>query len=119
MRLITHAFITICLGWVFVLPATAHLTEEEQQNRDFVMEFWRVVLQAGHLDRAGEYYAVDMIQHNPNVPQGLAGFVEFFSRLNREPQEVQPTIQNMVEVTVEDDLVTIIRRADVEDPEDI
>ena len=90
MRSITFAFITICLGLVFVLPATAHLTEEEQQNRDFVMEFWRVVLQAGHLDRAGEYYAVDMIQHNPNVPQGLAGFVEFFSRLNLSRRKFSP-----------------------------
>src|ERR1041384_3047085 len=47
-------------------------------NKRFVYDFWREVLEAGHMDLAPKYLAESYIQHNPNVPSGRAAFVAFF-----------------------------------------
>ena len=119
MRAKTPAIVLTIAGLLCVTPAIAQrstLTPQEQRNKEIVQEFWRVVLQAGNIDKAGDYYAVDMVQHNPNVPSGLAGFIEFFSRIGMEVQPVEPTIRNEVVTTVDGDLVTIIRSTRVPEP---
>ena len=110
----------IFVGLVFAMPAVAqraNLTPEEQRNKEIVLEFWRVVLQAGDVEKAGDYYAVDMIQHNPNVPTGLAGFKQFFSRFAREVQPVQDEVIGEVATMVDGDLVTIMRVVHIPEPE--
>ena len=110
----------IFAGLVFTMPAIAqraNLTPEEQRNKEIVLEFWRVVLQAGDVEKAGDYYAVDMIQHNPNVPTGLAGFKQFFSRFAREIQPVQDEVIGEVATMVDGDLVTIVRVVHIPEPE--
>ena len=110
----------IFAGLVFTLPAIAqraNLTPEEQRNKEIVLEFWRVVLQAGDVEKAGDYYAVNMIQHNPNVPTGLAGFKQFFSRFAREVQPVQDEVIGEVATMVDGDLVTIVRVVHIPEPE--
>ena len=110
----------IFAGLVFTMPAIAqraNLTPEEQRNKEIVLEFWRVVLQAGDVEKAGDYYAVDMIQHNPNVPTGLAGFKQFFSRFAREVQPVQDEVIGEVATMVDGDLVTIVRVVHIPEPE--
>ena len=42
-------------------------------NKRLVYDMYRIVLQAGLADRAGEFIASDYIQHNPNAGQGLKG----------------------------------------------
>ena len=44
-------------------------------NKRFVYDFWREVLEAGHMDLAPKYLAESYIQHNPNVPSGRAAFI--------------------------------------------
>jgi len=110
----------IFAGLVFTMPAIAqraNLTPEEQRNKEIVLEFWRVVLQAGDVEKAGDYYTVDMIQHNPNVPTGLAGFKQFFSRFAREVQPVQDEVIGEVATMVDGDLVTIVRVVHIPEPE--
>ena len=119
MQAKTPAIVLMIAGLLCATPAIAQrstLTPQEQRNKEVVQEFWRVVLQAGNIDKAGDYYAVDMVQHNPNVPSGLAGFIEFFSRIGIEVQPVEPTIRNEVVTTVDGDLVTIIRSTRVPEP---
>ena len=113
--------VILCMitGLLCVTPAIAQrstLTSQEQRNKEIVQEFWRVVLQAGNIDKAGDYYAVDLVQHNPNVPNGLAGFIDFFSRIPRQPQPIEPTIRDEVATSVDGDLVTIIRSTRVPEP---
>ncbi len=110
----------IFVGLVFTMPAVAQresLTPEEQRNKEIVLEFWRVVLQAGDVEKAGDYYTVDMIQHNPVVPTGLAGFKQFFSRLAREVQPVQDEVIGEVVTMVDGNLVTIVRVTHIPEPE--
>ena len=62
-------------------PQAAPMTAAEQKNVDFVLNWWREVIEARHTELAANYQAEDYIQHNPNVPTGRAAFVKFFSSL--------------------------------------
>jgi hypothetical protein len=51
------------------------MTAAEKKNLDFVMNWWREVIESRHTEPAEKYRAEDYIQHNPNVPTGRAAFV--------------------------------------------
>ena len=70
------------------------MTAQEKANLDMVLDWWRVVIENGHLEMTGNYQAVDYIQHNPNVPTGQAAFVEFFKNVVRvQPKNpIAPTL---------------------------
>jgi predicted SnoaL-like aldol condensation-catalyzing enzyme len=57
------------------------MTEPEKRNLAFVLDWWREVIQGGHLDLSAKYQADDYIQHNPNAPTGRAAFVSFFQNV--------------------------------------
>ena len=57
------------------------MTDQERRNLAFVLDWWREVIQGGHLDLSSKYQADDYIQHNPNVPTGRAAFVTFFQNV--------------------------------------
>ncbi|HEY9001907.1 MAG TPA: hypothetical protein VIM89_11185 [Mucilaginibacter sp.] len=50
------------------------------KNKKFVYDFWRSVLEGGHLEMAPQFMMESYIQHNPNVPTGRQGFLDFFSK---------------------------------------
>jgi hypothetical protein len=50
------------------------------RNKKHVFDFWRIVYEGAHLDKAPEYMAETYIQHNPNVPSGRKAFVELSSK---------------------------------------
>jgi predicted SnoaL-like aldol condensation-catalyzing enzyme len=62
------------------------MTAKEKANLEHVLNWWREVVEGGHLDLTVNYQAEDYIQHNPNVPTGRAAFVDFF----RNVVKVQP-----------------------------
>jgi len=72
-------------------------------NKRLVYDFWRTVLEAGHLEQANQYRAEGYIQHNPNVPTGRAGFVQFFSKY---------AMLKPVEVRMKAPLVSIVAEGD-------
>ncbi len=77
------------------------------RNKRLVFDFWRIVFEGGHLDKAPDYMAESYIQHNPNVASGRAAFVELFSKV-RPPRPVAPTIRvPVISITAERDLVTV------------
>jgi predicted SnoaL-like aldol condensation-catalyzing enzyme len=72
-------------------PATKPQTSpamdaKEKANLQFVMDWWRDVVEGGHLDLTTKYQHDDYIQHNPNVPTGREAFVAFF----RDVVQVKP-----------------------------
>ena len=76
-------------------------------NKRLVYDFWREVLEAGHLERAANYLSPSYIQHNPNVPTGRDGFVAFFSRFAK-PHAVSPAVEApLVNIVAEGDLVVL------------
>jgi len=61
------------------MPST--MTSQEKANVKMVLNWWREVIIAHHVELAPNYQAEDYIQHNPNIPTGRAAFVKFFSSL--------------------------------------
>jgi predicted SnoaL-like aldol condensation-catalyzing enzyme len=87
-------------------------------NKKLVYDCWRELLEAGHLELADKYLSETYMQHNPNVPTGRKGFVDFFSKFAK-PQPVADTIKAaLVAITAEGDLVTISFAAKLPDPAD-
>ncbi|MGC1269590.1 MAG: nuclear transport factor 2 family protein [Croceibacterium sp.] len=75
-------------------------------NKQLVYDMYRIVLQAGLADRAGEYIAVDYVQHNPNAAQGLAGLVDYV-RSTRPVREIKPVLDlPLIHLMAEGDYVT-------------
>jgi predicted SnoaL-like aldol condensation-catalyzing enzyme len=72
-------------------------TAEEQRNIETANVEFRDILQYGHVELAEKVMAPGYIQHNPNVPTGRAGFVEFFSRFAK-PEPLKPEWKNKPEL---------------------
>ncbi|GGL86033.1 hypothetical protein GCM10010129_32110 [Streptomyces fumigatiscleroticus] len=56
-----------------------------QLVRDYLENVWN----EGQTDRADEYLAADLIQHNPNLPDGRAPLVEFIDGLRKQLPEMR------------------------------
>lgn len=61
-------------------------------NKRLVYDMYRIVLQAGLADRAGEFISADYIQHNPNAGQGLAG-VQDYIRGTRPERPIEERLE--------------------------
>ena len=84
-------------------------------NKKLVFDFWRVVLQAHHIERAPEYLAEGYVQHNPNVATGRTAFMDFFGQLPRAA--IKDTIDDLVSIVAEGDLVVVALRQERPDLE--
>jgi predicted SnoaL-like aldol condensation-catalyzing enzyme len=76
-------------------------------NKRLVLDFWRGVLNAGHLELADELLAEDYIQHSPVLPTGRAALKRAFSVIERRdeiPELVEPPL---VALVAEGDLVAM------------
>lgn len=75
-------------------------------NKQLVYDMYRIVLQAGLADRAGEFIAEDYIQHNPNAAQGLAGLVDYV-RASRPERPIKDALDlPLIMLVAEGDYVT-------------
>lgn len=74
-------------------------------NKKLAFDMWRNFLQAGRIDEADKYLAPEYHQHNPNAETGLEGVKAFFRSMNRPPDPVKDTIDRLVSIVAERDLV--------------
>ena len=101
------------------MPQTAPMNKQEKKNLDMVLDWWRVVIQGGHLDQTPKYQAEDYIQHNPNVNTGRAGFVEFFSKFSKPKNPIPDKLVNPPVVEgAKGDFVWLIWETESKDPLD-
>jgi predicted SnoaL-like aldol condensation-catalyzing enzyme len=82
-------------------------------NKKLVYDFWREVMQAHDLDRAAAYLADSFMQHDPNVPTGRAAFVRSLGQAPKQP--LKPTIDDLVSIVAERDLVVLGFRRELPD----
>lgn len=61
-------------------------------NKKLVYDMYRIVLQAGIWERAGEFIRDDYVQHNPNAGQGLSGVQEYI-RKTRPERPIKDTLE--------------------------
>src|SRR5579862_9603823 len=101
------------------MPQTAPMNSQEKKNLEMVLDWWRVVIEGGHLDQAPKYQAEDYIQHNPNVNTGRAGFVEFFGKLPKPNVADPEKLANAPVVKgAKGDFVWLIFETEQKDPRD-
>ena len=77
------------------------------RNKRLVFDFWRIVYEGGHMDKAPQYMSEGYIQHNPNVRSGRDAFMAIFSK-ERPPKPVEPLIKvSVVSIVAERDIVMV------------
>jgi predicted SnoaL-like aldol condensation-catalyzing enzyme len=85
------------------------------RNKKHVFDFWRIVFEGGHMDRAAEFMSEEYIQHNPNVKSGRQTFIDLFSKI-RKPEPVAPRILvPVINITAEGNIVTVTHVRKVRD----
>jgi predicted SnoaL-like aldol condensation-catalyzing enzyme len=88
------------------------------KNKKIVYDFWRSVLEGGHLELAPQYMKETYIQHNPNVPTGRQGFLDFFGKFAKA-RPIVDTIQGpLIAIVAEGDRVTLSFKEVHPDPKD-
>ena len=70
--------------------------DNSRKNKKIVEEFYNAVFIRHDLSRLDGYMRDDYIQHNPDVKQGKAGFVEFFEETFRAIPDFKYTLKKMV-----------------------
>ncbi|MFB2727103.1 nuclear transport factor 2 family protein [Shewanella mangrovisoli] len=124
--LIFSLFITMaCLTF-----SVAASTFEEQQdmlkssspsltdNKKIVFDFYRVVFEALHMEKAADYLTPEYIQHNPNVSSGRDGFIQAFSKRG-EPKTIENHINApLISIIAEDDIVVFVFSREYPEPAD-
>ena len=85
-------------------------------NKKLVYDCWRELLEAGHLELADKYLAENYMQHNPGVPTGRKGFVDFFSKFVK-PQPIVDTIKSpVVAIVAEGNMIVLSFAAKLPEP---
>jgi predicted SnoaL-like aldol condensation-catalyzing enzyme len=87
-------------------------------NKKIVYDFWREVIEAGHLDLAPQFLTETYFQHNPNVPSGRQGFIDFFSKFSKESPIVDSVRSPLIAMVAESDLVVLVFKFELPDPKD-
>jgi predicted SnoaL-like aldol condensation-catalyzing enzyme len=85
------------------------------RNKQLVYDFWRIVYEAGHKERAAEFMAPEYIQHNPNVESGRDAFVNTIGKA-RPPRAVGETSRfPIIDIIAERDIVMVMWARKVRD----
>jgi predicted SnoaL-like aldol condensation-catalyzing enzyme len=94
------------IGFVQTARADKALTA---RNKALVTDFYTAVLIDRDMDAAPRFLRPDYIQHNPNVPTGLKGFMDAFRARFTKPVPMAYK-RELLRVVGEDDIVVIYVR---------
>jgi predicted SnoaL-like aldol condensation-catalyzing enzyme len=87
------------------------------RNKQLVYDFWRIVYEGGHMERAEEFMTPEYIQHNPNVESGRDAFVNTIGKA-RPPRPVEETSRfPIIDIIAERDIVMVMWARKVRDRE--
>jgi len=105
MKSFGQTMVFALLGFAQIMRADEALT----RNKALVRDFYTTVLIGRQVDAAPRFLSIDYIQHNPNVPTGLKGFMDTF-RARFAQQLLADYKRELLNVVAEDDLVVIYVR---------
>jgi predicted SnoaL-like aldol condensation-catalyzing enzyme len=92
----------------FTLPACAN-EEVTARNKEVVRNFYTTVLIGRDVDATPKFLKADYIQHNPQVPTGLKGFMDTFRA--RFAQQLPPDYKReLLNVIGDNDMVVVYVR---------
>ena len=119
-NLFAGALTLLAAGCVPVAAQSKNMTPQEQANLKLVLDWWREGFIAGHAEAADKYLAEDMIQHNPNFPQGRAAVKAILSRrtpVNPIPAAIPPD-RMPAKAFAKGDYVVLVWEREAKDPAD-
>jgi len=71
---------TMAFAWLGFAQMTCADEALTARNKALVRDFYTTVLIGRQVDAAPRFLSTDYIQHNPNVPTGLKGFMDTFRK---------------------------------------
>jgi predicted SnoaL-like aldol condensation-catalyzing enzyme len=94
-------------------------TAQEKTNLKLVQDWWKEVITFHHVENAAKYASEDMIQHNPNFPNGLDTLRKLFGStpVNPMPATLPKERTPVVEFAKGDYVVMVFEHED-KDPGD-
>ena len=119
LRFIAGSFILAALVSTPLMAQVnnAKMTKQEAANLKLVEDWWKTVLVAHHVDQMTKFAEEDMIQHNPNAPNGLAPLRKIFG--SRPPTEIPASITPPPALELsQGDVVMIVFDHEAKDPAD-
>jgi len=88
------------------------------KNKKLVYDFWREILEGGHIEFATKYMMESYIQHNPNIPTGRQVIIDYFTKYIK-PQPIVDTIKApLIAIVAEGDLVVLTFKQARPDPKE-
>ncbi|NKB39145.1 MAG: hypothetical protein GKR93_18590 [Gammaproteobacteria bacterium] len=107
---------------VIAVPAQeqARLLESDSAtlaaNKRVAYDIYRYVM-AGQLDKLDELVSKDLINHNPNEASGFDGMKNYLRQIvGSEPRPLKDTLDGLVSISAEGDMVIISMLREFEDP---
>jgi predicted SnoaL-like aldol condensation-catalyzing enzyme len=100
----------LTLAELIALPQAVRADEAiTARNKDIVRDFYTTVLIGRNVDAAPRFLREDYIQHNPQVPTGLKGFMDTFRArfAQKLPSDYKRELLNVIG---ENDMVVIYVR---------
>ena len=92
------------------------MTAELERNKELVEGLIHLLHGSVEgLARLGEYVSEDYVQHNPNIPQGREGLLEFFSHVLTLPVSERLDPSRVIELNVVAERDFVIRQEIRED----
>jgi predicted SnoaL-like aldol condensation-catalyzing enzyme len=88
------------------------------QNKKLVYDFWREILEAGHIEFADKYMMESYIQHNPNVATGRQPIVDYFTKYVKPIPIVDTVKAPLIAIVAEGDLVVLTFKQVYPDPKE-
>ena len=82
--------------------SSANNVDGEEKNKEIVKAFQDEIFNQKNLTALDRYYSTDLVQHNPQQPQGREGARQFFAMLFAAFPNLHAQIDNMI---AEDDMV--------------
>ena len=98
------------------LPTKANMTAQEKKNLQLVLDWWREVIQARHVELIDKYADPNLIQHNPNFGNGTAALKQLFGQRGAV-NPIPATLATPPEIQLsQGDIVLLVWGHDVPDP---
>src|SRR6204780_3432132 len=100
-----------------LLAQKAKMSKQEEANLKLVEDWWKTVLVAHHIDQMTKFADENMIQHNPNAPNGLGALRKIFA--NRPVTDIPASIVPPPAIELsQGDIVLIVFDHEAKDPAD-
>jgi len=120
LKLLSGALALLAIACLPIAAQSKTPTKQEKTNLKMVMDWWRIGLVASHPEAADKYLAKNLIQHNPNFPQGRAAVKTLLSSrpaMNPIPATLPPD-RTPAKAFAKGDYVVLIWEREATDPAD-